>query len=336
MAVRETPKTKRNVPVALAGALVLLGPWIRSQERAGTTPSEGAAVDPLFRGWVRELLDGDLEAAARDHAEAAKAAEGPFSRIARARLAEITRLLGRLDEAREHVASLRPSAAERRLLQTWLRDPIGSYRDLPTLPDGETRRARTEALRNHLARLGRSLETRPFVAWLLEREGRRDERGVEARVARLKAELARARQQGRADAARRIRAELEALVLAPQRLLLSQLRRMGVQIAELRLAGRDREADRLEELFYRRYSRATGIPVRRLRQPRRTSESAARTLQRVFGRIDALARSANARERETLQRLRARLEQLRERAGEDAALDLARGVPLLRVPRQNR
>lgn len=316
---------------ALAWALVLTAPRVPAQEPAGTA-RPASPVEPLFRGWVTEMLDADFESAARDYAAAAESPEGPFPRIARARLAELARLEGRLHEARKHLAALRLSPAERRRLQTWLQDPIRPYRDLGSLPDGETRRARTEALRNQVADLARSLETRPFVAWVLEREGRVDERGFEARVAHLEAELARARQQGDTARVQRIRAELESLVLTPERLLFSQLRRMGVQIAELRLAGRHREANRLEELFYRRYSRATGVPVRKVRQGRRASETAARTLQRVFQRIDALSRSATPRERETLQRLRARLEQLREKSGEEAALELARGIPLLRVP----
>ncbi len=256
---------KSGISARMYGLMVVM---CVAMQAPAQEPSIGTTeADPICKGWLLELLDGDIEAARESYRIAAEGEDSTHLQrtLAQARLLEIARLGGHTQEVKkiwEQMPAARLSLPAR----------FDSFSD-PLQPLRPSLRARantqpaaklsTDTLRLLADLTPMNLETRPLVNRILRLTW---PEGSEADTWTRRAELLTRREQAKSIGDGKKLESLNREIRQLSRKLTSQRRkvaedatstgrRAGTLVIELRLAGDNRQADRIAHHYYQRWGR---------------------------------------------------------------------------------
>lgn len=280
-------------------------------------PTAAPGADRLLSGWLSELLDLDAAAAKQAYREVADAegASRTLRGVALARSIEIARIEGDLETARQLLQRSAPEREDDRLQQPLAQDLLEGLRQRPPDSDADAVAQWRTEVRRQLSTYAPGRPMRSETRWLLARFADRVDVSDDdqARVRRLRSQLAEAYRDGEAARAQQIAESLHRRQGQNRR----AQKRLGLQMLDLRLRGSQRAAER--------FARASLVPRT---SPLTVGETDLMpTVERLQRTLDDLLRAALPIEREILERLRERVGR-HVAAGEPrAALELVHGVP---------
>jgi hypothetical protein len=277
---------------------------------AGTPPADAtvnvhsAAARQLYRGWIAEQVHRDLTTARTCYEHALDDTSDPRARtLAAARLLELDALDGRPDETGDAWRAVREL-------------DLGGGRGRPMRPDGapppDRREPPTGGERDDRGRDGRR-PVRPFVARVYDALDQR----ADTTLQQLQTARAEAVRAGRAAEAVRLGRQINGLRF-PAQSRQRQRRQVWTVIVERHLEGRHDDAERLARILVTRPAEPPAADA----DPSEVVESARTAIARVLE-----TPTLTSKERQVVERLRVRIEELTAAGDERGAAELVARLP---------